>query len=270
MDKTIGFIGTGNMGKAIIKGLISSKLVNKDRIIASAKTEKTRESIKSEFAIEVFADNTKIALKSDYLILAVKPNMHKEVLEEISESIKANLVVITIAAGISIQYLKDKLKNTDKFVKVMPNTPARVGLGMSAISIGEGLNEGEIKDVLSIFNSFGRAEIVDENLMDAVTAVSGSSPAYVYIMIEAMADAAVLQGMKRDQAYIFASQALMGAAKMVLETGIHPGELKDNVCSPGGTTIEAVSKLEEKGFRSAILEAMKACADKSRKMNVWY
>ena len=193
--------------------------------------------------------------------------MHKEVLEEISSAIKPSLVVITIGAGISIQYLKDKVKNTDKFVKAMPNTPARVGSGMTALSIGEGLNNGEIEDVLSIFNSFGKAEIVDEKLMDAVTAVSGSSPAYVYIMIEAMADAAVLQGMKRDQAYIFAAQAVMGAAKMVLETGIHPAELKDNVCSPGGTTIEAVSKLEEMGFRAAILEAMKVCAAKSHKMN---
>ena len=267
MDKTIGFIGAGNMGKAIINGLISSKLLDKDHIIASAKTEKTRDSLKTEFGIEVFADNKTIVQKSDYLILAIKPNMHKEVLEEISSAVKPSLVVITIGAGISIQYLKDKLKNSDKFVKAMPNTPARVGSGMTALTMGEGLNKDEIEDVLSIFNSFGKAEIVDEKLMDAVTAVSGSSPAYVYIMIEAMADAAVLQGMKRDQAYIFAAQAVMGAAKMVLETGIHPAELKDNVCSPGGTTIEAVSKLEEMGFRAAILEAMKVCAAKSHKMN---
>lgn len=267
MDKTIGFIGAGNMGKAIINGLIRSKLVDKDHIIASAKTKKTRDSIKSEFDIEVFSDNKIVVEKSDYLILAIKPNIHKEVLEEISSVVKQNLLVITIGAGISIQYLKDKLKNTNKFVKAMPNTPARVGLGMTALSMGDGLNKDEIEDVLSIFNSFGKAKIVDEKLMNAVTAVSGSSPAYIYIMIEAMADGAVLQGMKRDQAYIFAAQAVMGAAKMVLETGLHPAELKDNVCSPGGTTIEAVSKLEEMGFRAAILEAMKVCAAKSHKMN---
>jgi pyrroline-5-carboxylate reductase len=267
MDKTIGFIGAGNMGKAIINGLISSKLVGKNHIIASAKTEKTRNGIKSEFGIEVFADNKAVANKSNYLILAVKPNMHTEVLEEISSSIRPQTVVITIAAGISIDFLKGNIKNATKFVKAMPNTPARVGLGMTAISVGKGLDKDESADVLSIFNSFGRAEIVDEKLMDGVTAVSGSSPAYVYMMIEAMADGAVLQGMKRDAAYVFAAQAVMGAAKMVLETGIHPGVLKDNVCSPGGTTIEAVSKLEEMGFRAAILEAMKVCADKSRKMN---
>lgn len=269
MDKTIGFIGAGNMGKAIIKGLINSGLVDKSQIIASSKTEKTRDSIKTEFNIGVFVDNATIVQKSDYLILAVKPNMHDEVLEEIRSSVKPNIVVITIAAGISIQYLKDKLKNTNKFVKAMPNTPARVGLGMTALSIGDGLDKEEIDNVLSIFNSFGRTEIIDEKLMDAVTAVSGSSPAYVYMMIEAMADGAVLQGMKRDQAYVFAAQAVMGAAKMVLETGSHPGDLKDKVCSPGGTTIEAVSKLEEKGFRTAILEAMKVCADKSRMMKAW-
>jgi len=268
MDKMIGFIGAGNMGKAIINGLISSKLVDRDHIVVSSKTEKTRAGIKSEFGIETFADNSEVALKSDYLILAVKPNMHEEILEEISSSLRPQTVVITIAAGISIEYLKDKLKKGNKFVKAMPNTPARVGLGMTAISIGDGLEHDEIADVLSIFNSFGKAEIVDEKLMDAVTAVSGSSPAYVYMMIEAMADGAVLQGMKREAAYVFAAQAVMGAAKMVLETGVHPGELKDNVCSPGGTTIEAVSKLEEMGFRAAILEAMKTCAEKSRKMNV--
>ena len=267
MDKTIGFIGAGNMGKAIINGLIESKIVDKDHIIASAKTEKTRVKIKSEFGIEVFLDNSTVVEKSDYLILAVKPNMHAEVLDEVSLSVNPNLVVITSAAGITIQFLKNRIKNTKKFVKAMPNTPAGVGLGMTALSMGQGLSEDEIADVLSIFNSFGKAEVLDESLMDAVTAVSGSSPAYVYMMIEAMADGAVLQGMKREQAYIFAAQAVMGAAKMVLETGIHPGELKDNVCSPGGTTIEAVSKLEEKGFRSAILEAMKVCADKSRNMN---
>lgn len=267
MDKTIGFIGCGNMGRAIIDGLIASKLVHRDQIIASAKTQATRDSIESELGIRVFADNISIVEKSDYLLLAVKPNMHDSVLDEISNYVKEDQIIITIAAGISIKYLKDKLEKTNKFVKAMPNTPAKVGLGMTALSIGEGLSKEEIDDVLSIFNSFGKAELVDEKLMDAVTAVSGSSPAYVYMMIEAMADGAVMQGMKRDQAYIFASQAVMGAAKMVLETGIHPAVLKDNVCSPGGTTIEAVSKLEESGFRAAILEAMKACADKSRSMN---
>lgn len=266
MDKFIGFIGCGNMGRAIISGLLDSKIVDKYHILGSSKTKKTQEEVESKFQIQVFLDNKLVAKKADYLILGVKPHMHKDVLEEISNIIKPNQVVITIGAGISLAYLKENIHNTNKFVKAMPNTPASVGLGMTALSIGDGLDDDEIKDIVEIFTSFGKAEIVDEELMDAVTAVSGSSPAYAFMMIEAMADGAVLQGMKRDQAYIFAAQALMGAAKMVLETKIHPGVLKDKVSSPGGTTIEAVAKLEASGFRSAIIEAMNACAEKSRKM----
>ncbi|EEL87777.1 Pyrroline-5-carboxylate reductase [Bacillus cereus AH1272] len=150
-----------------------------------------------------------------------------------------------------------------KIVRVMPNTPALVGEGMSALCHNALVTEKDLEDILNIFNSFGQTEIVNEKLMDVVTSVSGSSPAYVYMFIEAMADAAVLNGMPRDQAYKFAAQAVLGSAKMVLETGIHPGALKDMVCSPGGTTIEAVATLEEKGLRTAIISAMNRCTQKS-------
>lgn len=149
----------------------------------------------------------------------------------------------------------------------MPNTPVLVGEGMSALSFNEMVTEKDIKEVLNIFNIFGQTEVVNEKLMDVVTSISGSSPAYVYMFIEAMADAAVLDGMPRNQAYKFAAQAVLGSAKMVLETGIHPGELKDMVCSPGGTTIEAVATLEEKGLRTAIISAMKRCTQKSMEMS---
>lgn len=145
----------------------------------------------------------------------------------------------------------------------MPNTPALVGEGMSALCPNEMVTKRDLEDVLNIFNSFGQTEIVSEKLMDVVTSVSGSSPAYVYMIIEAMADAAVLDGMPRNQAYKFAAQAVLGSAKMVLETGMHPGALKDMVCSPGGTTIEAVATLEEKGLRTAIISAMQRCTQKS-------
>lgn len=149
----------------------------------------------------------------------------------------------------------------------MPNTPAMVGQGVTAISPGDRFDKEELDNIIEIFSSFGRVEIVDEKLMDGVTAVSGSSPAYVFMMIEAMADAAVLEGIPRQQAYAMAAQTVMGSAKMVLDTGIHPAILKDNVCSPGGTTIEAVASLEKNGFRTAIIEAMKECANKSREMS---
>ncbi len=154
-----------------------------------------------------------------------------------------------------------------KIVRVMPNTPALVGEGMAAICPNDLVSKEETEEVISIFESFGKAEIVEEKLMDSVTAVSGSSPAYVYMFIEAMADAAVLEGMPRDKAYKFAAQAVLGSAKMVLETGMHPGALKDMVCSPGGTTIKAVATLEKHGFRNAIIEAMRDCAIKSKEMS---
>ncbi len=268
MDKIIGFIGCGNMAKAIIGGLVRSNLTVPEKIIASAKTRETLDKVEEDYKINTTLDNKKVARKSDYLILAVKPYMHELVLEEIKNEIKEGAIVITIAAGISIDYMKKHLGNDMLVVKAMPNTPAMVGEGVTALSFDNRIDE-EIRDeVLNIFNSFGRTEILDENLMDGFTALCGSSPAYVYMMIEAMADGGVMQGIPRKQAYKMAAQAVLGAAKMVLDTGIHPGELKDNVCSPKGTTIEAVAKLEEMGFRSSIIEAMRVCGEKSKQLSI--
>ena len=174
---------------------------------------------------------------------------------------------MSIAAGPTLQMIEDYFQKSIKVVRTMPNTPAQVGEAMSAIIPNRNVTENELNQVIAIFNSFGKCEVVSEVLIDSVIAVSGSSPAYVYMMIEAMADAAVLQGMPRNLAYEFAAQAVLGAAKMVLETGMHPGGLKDQVCSPGGTTIEAVAKLEQEGFRASIMNAMEACAKKSKKMS---
>ena len=266
MDKIIGFIGCGNMAKAMIGGLIRSKLIAPENIIASAKTEETLEKVKESYKIRTELDNKKVARESNYLILAVKPYMHELVLEEIKNEIREGRIVITIAAGISIDYMKKHLGKEVLVVKAMPNTPAMVGEGVTALSFDNGIDETTRDEIISIFNSFGRTEILDENLMDGFTAICGSSPAYVYMMIEAMADGGVLQGIPRKQGYKMAAQAVLGAARMVLDTGIHPGELKDNVCSPKGTTIEAVAKLEAMGFRTAIIEAMRVCGEKSKQL----
>lgn len=266
MDKTIGFIGAGNMARAMIGGMIASGLTSPDNIMASSKTQQTIEIIKNEFRITTTLDNKKVAEASDYLILAIKPYMYDEILKQIKQSIKENSTIIVIAAGINIEYMKRTLGDNQIIVKAMPNTPALVGEGMTAISFDKDISIEGKKEVLEIFKSFGRIEELDENLMDSFTAIAGSSPAYVYMMIEAMADAGVLGGIPRNKAYRMASQAVLGAAKMVLDTGMHPGQLKDNVCSPGGTTIEAVAKLEESGFRTAIIEAMRVCAEKYRRM----
>lgn len=264
MDKIIGFIGCGNMGQAMIGGLVKSDTIAPKNIIASTSKGKV---IENRFGIRTTRSNIDVASQADYIILAVKPNIYGMVLEEIKDHIKENAVVISIGAGISSRFLTDKLNPGTKYIKTMPNTPVMVGEGMTAISPGDRLSDEELKEIIKIFEAFGKVEVLDEGLMDGFTAVSGSSPAYVYILIEAMADAAVLEGIPRNQAYTMAAQAVLGSAKMVLETSVHPGQLKDNVCSPGGTTIEAVASLEENGFRSAIIEAMKACADKSREMS---
>ncbi|EEL45116.1 hypothetical protein bcere0021_27840 [Bacillus cereus Rock3-42] len=221
------------------------------------------ENATEKYGISITTDNKKVAKNADILILSIKPDLYASVINEIKEEIKSDVIVVTIAAGKSIKSTEDSFDKKLKVVRVMPNTPALVGEGMSALCPNEMVTEKDLEDVLNIFNSFGQSEIVSEKLMDVVTSVSGSSPAYVYMIIEAMADAAVLDGMPRNQAYKFAAQAVLGSAKMVLETGIHPGELKDMVCSPGGTTIEAVATLEEKGLRTAIISAMQRCTQKS-------
>lgn len=267
MNKTIGFIGCGNMAKAIMGGLIKSKLILPENILASAKTKDTLEKIEKEYSIKTTLDNKEVARKVDYLILAVKPYMYDIVLKEIKKEVRKETIVITIAAGISMDYMKRNLGEDILVVKTMPNTPAMVGEGITALVLDKGINGNQKDEIINIFNSFGKTEILEESLMDGFSALCGSSPAYVYMMIEAMADGGVMQGIPRKQAYKMAAQAVLGAAKMVLETGIHPGELKDNVCSPKGTTIEAVAKLEEMGFKSSIIEAIRVCTEKSKKIS---
>lgn len=266
MDKKIGFIGCGNMASAMISGIIESELVKKENILASANTKATLDKVKEKYNINTTLDNKEVAKKSDFIILAIKPYMYGKILEEIKSDIRKDAVVVSIGAGISLDFLKENLNEGAKYIKTMPNTPAMVGEGMSALSPGENMKDADIEDVVKIFNSFGKAEIIEEKLMDGFTALCGSSPAYVYMIIEAMADGGVLEGIPRDKAYTMAAQAVLGGAKMVLDTGMHPGKLKDNVCSPGGTTIEAVASLEENNIRSTMIEAIRTCADKSRQM----
>ncbi|KOS27842.1 pyrroline-5-carboxylate reductase [Bacillus anthracis] len=267
MDKQIGFIGCGNMGIAMIGGMLNKNIVSSNQIICSDLNVSNLENASDKYGISITTDNNEVANSADILILSIKPDLYASVINEIKDEIKSQIkndvIVVTIAAGKSVKSTEDSFDRKLKVVRVMPNTPVLVGEGMSALCFNEMVTEKDLEDVLNIFNSFGQSEVVSEKLMDVVTSVSGSSPAYVYMFIEAMADAAVLDGMPRNQAYKFAAQAVLGSAKMVLETGIHPGELKDMVCSPGGTTIEAVATLEEKGLRTAIISAMQRCTQKS-------
>ena len=266
-NKIIGFIGGGNMASAIIGGIISSGLADADHVIAADKFEEAVARLKETFGIQASTSNVEISSNADILFLAVKPNMFATVIPEIRDYIKKDALIISIAAGQTIEKIESLFEKEIKLVRTMPNTPALVGASMSALCPNKNVTAEELAIAEQIFNSFGKCEVVSESLMDAVVGVSGSSPAYVYMFIEAMADAAVCDGMPRAQAYKFAAQSVLGAAKMVLETGKHPGELKDAVCSPGGTTIEAVAELEKNGFRDCVISAQRACVQKSKDMS---
>lgn len=260
----LGFIGCGNMANAIIGGIIKQQVCEKEEIIASDISESGRNRVQEAHGVQTVSDNREVVKKSDVVFVAVKPQYYEQVLKEIKADVKEGQIFISIAPGKTLAWLGTCLNEQVKIIRTMPNTPALVGEGMTAVCANENVTEKELQDVIRILQAVGVVEVIPENLMDVAVGVSGSSPAYVFMFIEAMADAAVAGGMPRVQAYKFAAQAVLGSAKMVLDTEEHPGKLKDMVCSPAGTTIQAVRVLEEKGFRSAVFEATDACIQKAR------
>ena len=262
----VGFIGSGNMGGAMMRGILASGKCTEDGIMASDAMAGVLTAVEADLGIMTSMDNKIVASFADVIFLAVKPQYYQEVIAQIRNLDLQEKIIVTIAPGKTLKWLEEEFEKPVKIIRTMPNTPAMVGEGMMGMCPNANVSKDDLSLVQDICSGFGKTEIVGENLMDVVTAVSGSSPAYVFMFIEAMADAAVADGMPRDKAYRFAAQAVLGSAKMVLETGKHPGELKDMVCSPGGTTIEAVRVLEEKGMRSAVFEAVKACVGKSKGM----
>ena len=262
----IGFIGLGNMASAIIGGLLKKKLVLSNEILGTDKLPEAVERCRKEYGIETASTNTEVASKADVLILAVKPQFFPEVIAEIKDAVREDTVVVSIAAGKTMASIEELFGRKIKLVRCMPNTPALVLEGCTAVVQGELVSDGEMEYVKELLKAFGTVSEVQEKMIDIVVGISGSSPAYVFMFIESMADAAVLAGMPRKQAYEMSAQAVLGSAKLLLETGKHPGELKDMVCSPAGTTIEAVKVLEEMGFRATVIDAVDACIEKSRNM----
>ena len=256
MFKSIGVCGTGNMGQAIVKGLVASKAIAADHIY-NIHREKAA-ALAEETGAVVVDSPLELAKRSQALIMGVKPNMMEKALASVRDGLSSDSVVISIAAGVSLESLAGYAGEATKIIRVMPNTPAMVGQGMASISPNGMVTAEETADAVAVFSSFGKAEVVDEKMIDAVCGLSGSGPAYVYLFIEALADGAVLEGMPRQMAYTFAAQTVLGAAKMVLKTGAHPGALKDAVCSPGGTTIRGVAALERGGLRAAVINAVDA------------
>lgn len=267
MDKKIAFIGCGNMAQAMINGVVTSGIVEKNMVITSDYDKVKLESIKEKNGIKITVENKIAAEFGDIIILCVKPIHISSALNDIQSKINENTTIVSIAAGVTINDIEDALNKKVKVVRVMPNTPALVGEAMSALCKNSNTTDEEFNDVIDIFKSFGKTEVVEERLMDAVVGVSGSSPAYVYMFIEALADGAVLKGLPRDKAIKMAAQSVLGSAKMILQSGKHPEVLKDEVCSPGGTTIEAVYALEKGKFRAAVISAVISAADKSNFMS---
>lgn len=261
----IGFIGTGNMGTAIIKGYLTANPEEKQNVFAYDKDADKLKALSDSAGITGCDSLEELMAISDIVVLAVKPNIYDAVIPEIKLFYRSEQVLVSIAAGISMGYI-EKLMQKDgvKIVRIMPNTPAMVNEGMSALCRNGHVTDAEFEPVLKLFRSVGRAEVVSEEMIDTVIGVSGSSPAYTYMYIEALMDAAVANGMDREQAKIFAGQAVLGAAKMVLETGVDPVTLRENVCSPGGTTIESVKALQNNGFHDNVVEAFNAAVEKSK------
>ncbi len=262
----LGIIGFGNMAEAILGGILANGFIKKEDVTASGKDEAMLAKASEKYGIHVEPDNKKVVSDADMILLSVKPQILADVIEEIKDVCTTDKLVISIAAGKTKQWIEDAFGSSRKIVRCMPNTPALVGEGCTGICFSDSVSEAEKELALKMFSCVGKAQEVPEKLMDVVVGVSGSSPAYVFMFIEAMADAAVEMGMPRKQAYDFAAQAVLGSAKLLLETGKHPGELKDMVCSPGGTTIAAVRVLEEKGMRAAVMDAVIKCTERSREL----
>ena len=262
----LGFVGCGNMAQAMLKGILAKGLYKADEIIVSRRTKEALDALHEELGVQTTTDNKEVAEKADVLVLAIKPYQFADVIPEIAPVCKENALVISIAAGQTIANIEKLFGKTMKIVRTMPNTPALVLAGATGMCFHPSVAKEERETAITIFESFGVVAEVSENMIDTVIGVSGSSPAYVFMFIEAMADAAVADGMPRAMAYELAAQTVYGSAKMVLETGKHPGELKDMVCSPGGTTIEGLAALEENGFRGAIIKACDANFEKNKKL----
>lgn len=266
MSKKIGFIGCGNMGKAMLGALVKSDTISNENIIVSTKSKGSADTIKENFKVETTLENRKVAKVSDILFLAVKPYFFKDIINEIKDSISEDAIIVSIAAGVTIADIEEWFGKSIKIIRTMPNTPCLVGEGMSAVCANKNVIAEELKEVCALYDLFGKYEILEEKDFHAFIAICGSSPAYMFMFIEAMADAAVKLGIPRAKAYKMAEQSMLGSAKLALETGKHPGVLKDEVCSPGGTTIEAVIDLEKNGFRSTVISAIEKCAEKSKSM----
>ena len=261
----IAFIGGGNMAYAIAKNMLKSGIASPQNTIIADLDKKRLNFLREDLGVETTDKNTDAIEKSDIIILAIKPQIFRKAYGEFADSMKDKCVV-SIMAGVSIDELEESLPDSVRILRTMPNMPAMVGEGMTALCKENNLTDEEKQTVENIFESIGRICYVDEHLLDAVIGITGSGPAYVFMFMEALADAGVLHGLPRDLSYELAAQLVKGSAETMLQTKLNPSVLKDMVCSPGGTTIEAVKSLEKNGFRGTIIDAVDECVKKAKRM----
>jgi pyrroline-5-carboxylate reductase len=263
-NKQIGFVGVGNMGEALIHGLLHGHLCRPDQILCSDTRPERLKAIREKYEVKGTSHNTEVVKQSDLIIIAVKPQIMKNVVEEIAKYLNLSKLIISIAAGVPLEAIESCAKKELKLIRVMPNICVSVREGVSAIAGGKHALKEDLMMAKTIFDSVGKSLFIDEYLLDAVTGLSGSGPAYIFLIIDALADAGVKVGLSRDDALILSSQTVLGAAKMLIETGEHPGKLKDLVTSPGGTAIAGLHTLEEGGLRTTLINAVEVATQRAQ------
>ena len=265
IDKTIGFVGAGNMAEAMIRGLLRGGDFAPDRVSASGPREERMRELRETYAINATTDNA-VPAAAQIVVLSIKPQIISRVLDEIAGRVDPDALVISIAAGVPVAAIQARLAGGTRVVRAMPNTPALVDAGATAIARGEHARQSDLEDAKRIFDAVGLTVVLDEYQLDAVTGLSGSGPAYVFLILEALSDAGVKVGLSRRTAQLLAAQTLLGSAKLLLETNEHPGRLKDMVTSPGGTAITGLHTLENGGVRTTLMNAVEAATRRSREL----
>jgi len=263
--RTIGFIGAGNMAEAMIRGLLRGEDFAAENVSASGPRAERAAELREQYGIQATTDN-KVPARAGIVVLSVKPQILSRVLDEVADAIRPDALVISIAAGVPVAAIQARLASGTRVVRAMPNTPALVDAGATAIAGGEHARDSDLADAKRIFDAIGLTVILEESALDAVTGLSGSGPAYVFLILEALSDAGVKVGLSRRTAQLLAAQTVLGSAKLLLETNEHPGRLKDMVTSPGGTAITGLHTLEHGGVRTTLMNAVEAATRRSREL----
>jgi pyrroline-5-carboxylate reductase len=263
-NKQVGFLGSGNMGEALIHGLLHGHVCRPEQIVCSDVRPERLKTIRDKYGIRSTSHNTDVVKQAEIVILAVKPQIMKEVLEEVGKHLDLSKLVISIAAGVPLSAIETLVKKDLKLIRVMPNICVSVREGVSAIAGGKHASKDDLLTAKAIFDSVGKSLFIEESLLDAVTGLSGSGPAYIFLIIDALADAGVKVGLSRSDSLVLASQTVLGAARMLMETGEHPGKLKDMVTSPGGTAIAGLHTLEGGGLRTTLINAVEVATARSK------